>query len=100
MSCGVGCRHGLDPTLLWLRRRPAVRTLLSRVQCLLGHKVLSCSGTHMSYTRVHMDPVSHVLLESRTRMGRLKFWEEKACIQHHTARAAQDRLSHCPRLGP
>ena len=23
MSCGVGRRRGLDPTLLWLRRRPA-----------------------------------------------------------------------------
>ena len=23
MSCGVGCRCGSDPTLLWLRRRPA-----------------------------------------------------------------------------
>ena len=23
MSCGVGHRHGLDPTLLWLWRRPA-----------------------------------------------------------------------------
>ena len=23
MSCGVGCRHGSDPTLLWLWRRPA-----------------------------------------------------------------------------
>ena len=23
MSCGVGCRHGLDHTLLWLWRRPA-----------------------------------------------------------------------------
>ena len=23
MSCGVGCRHGLDPMLLWLWRRPA-----------------------------------------------------------------------------
>ena len=22
VSCGVGCRHGLDPTLLWLWRRP------------------------------------------------------------------------------
>ena len=22
-GCGVGCRHGLDPTLLWLWRRPA-----------------------------------------------------------------------------
>ena len=23
MDCGVGCRHGSDPTLLWLWRRPA-----------------------------------------------------------------------------
>ena len=23
MSCGVNRRHGLDPELLWLRRRPA-----------------------------------------------------------------------------
>ena len=23
MSCGVGCRHGLDLALLWLWRRPA-----------------------------------------------------------------------------
>ena len=23
MSCGVGCRHGSDPTLLWLWCRPA-----------------------------------------------------------------------------
>ena len=23
MSCGVDCRHGLDPTLLWLWRRLA-----------------------------------------------------------------------------
>jgi len=22
MSCGVGCRHGSDPSLLWLWRRP------------------------------------------------------------------------------
>ena len=31
MSCGVGCRCGSDPTLLWLWRRPAatapIRTL-------------------------------------------------------------------------
>ena len=23
MSCGIGCRHGLDPKLLWLWRRLA-----------------------------------------------------------------------------
>ena len=27
MTCGVGCRCGLDPTLLWLWRRPAAAAL-------------------------------------------------------------------------
>ena len=29
MSCGVGCRHGSDPVLLWLWHRP-VATALTR----------------------------------------------------------------------
>ena len=28
MSCVVGCRHGLDPALLWLWRRPAAAALI------------------------------------------------------------------------
>ena len=28
MSCGVGCRHGLDPTLLCLGHRPAAVALI------------------------------------------------------------------------
>ena len=28
MSCGVGCRPGLDPALLWLRRKPAAAALI------------------------------------------------------------------------
>ena len=28
MSCGVGCRRGLDPTLLWLWRRPVATALI------------------------------------------------------------------------
>ena len=28
MSCGVGCRHGLDPMLLWLWSRPAAIALI------------------------------------------------------------------------
>ena len=28
MSCGVGHRHGFDPTLLWLWYRPAATTLI------------------------------------------------------------------------
>ena len=29
MSCGVGCRRGSDPSLLWLWRRPAATALIS-----------------------------------------------------------------------
>ena len=28
MSCGVGCRRGSDPILLWLWHRPAGRALI------------------------------------------------------------------------
>jgi len=28
MSCGVGCRCGLDPALLWLWHRPAAAALI------------------------------------------------------------------------
>ena len=28
MSCGVGCRGGLDPALLWLWGRPAATALI------------------------------------------------------------------------
>ena len=28
MSCGVGCRHGSDPALLWLWRRLAATALI------------------------------------------------------------------------
>ena len=28
MSCDVGCRHGLDPVLLWLWCRPAATALI------------------------------------------------------------------------
>ena len=31
MSCGVGCRQGSDPALLWLWRRPAPTALISPV---------------------------------------------------------------------
>ena len=29
MSCGVGCRRGSDPELLWLWRRPAAMALIT-----------------------------------------------------------------------
>ena len=31
MSCGVGCRHGSDPVLLWLWRRPAATSPIRRL---------------------------------------------------------------------
>ena len=40
MSCGVGCRCGLDPTLLWLWHRPAatapIRALAWEPPCAPG----------------------------------------------------------------
>ena len=31
MSCGGGCRHGFDPALLWLWRRPAATALIQPI---------------------------------------------------------------------
>ena len=28
MSCGIDCRHGLEPVLLWLWRKPAAVALI------------------------------------------------------------------------
>ena len=40
MSCGVGHRHGLDPELLWLWRRPAaaapIQPLAWELPCAAG----------------------------------------------------------------
>ena len=31
VSCGVGCRYGSDPALLWLWRRPAATAPIGRL---------------------------------------------------------------------
>ena len=31
VSCGAGCRHSLDPTLLWLWHRPAATAPIPRL---------------------------------------------------------------------
>ena len=40
MSCGVGCRHGLDPELMWLWHRPVakapIRPLAWEPSCAVG----------------------------------------------------------------
>ena len=33
MSCGVGCRHGSDPALLWLWHRPVAAALTRPLAC-------------------------------------------------------------------
>ena len=40
MSCGVGCRHGLDPTLLRLWCRPVATALV----CLLAQQLPYAAG--------------------------------------------------------
>ena len=32
MSCGVGCKHGLDPVFLWLQCRPAAEVPIQPLQ--------------------------------------------------------------------
>ena len=39
VSCGVGCRRGLDPALLWLWCRPAAPTLICSLAWELPHAV-------------------------------------------------------------
>ena len=34
MSCGVGHRHGLDPALLWLWRRPVATVPTGPLACI------------------------------------------------------------------
>ena len=33
MSCGIGRRHGLDPTLLWLWQRPTAAAPIGPLAC-------------------------------------------------------------------
>ena len=37
MSCGIGCRRGSDPTLLWLWHRPAATTPIRPLAWELPH---------------------------------------------------------------
>ena len=39
MSCGVGCRPGSDPALLWLWRRPTATALIRPLAWELPHAV-------------------------------------------------------------
>ena len=50
MSCGVGCRCGLDPLLLWLWRRP-VAIALTRPQ---AWEPLYAAGAAQERTKRHM----------------------------------------------
>ena len=40
MSCGIGCRHGSDPTLLWLWHRLAAAALI----CPLTRELIYAAG--------------------------------------------------------
>jgi len=39
MNCGVGCRRGLDPALLWLWHRPAAAAAIRPLAWELPHAV-------------------------------------------------------------
>ena len=46
MSCGVGCRHGSDPVLLWLWHRPAAATPIQS----LAWELTQASGAALKQT--------------------------------------------------
>ena len=59
MSCGVGCRYGLDPTLLWLWRRPTaaapVHPLAWELPYATGATLKRNTDTHTQKTNVCKD---------------------------------------------
>ena len=42
MSCRVGCRHGMDPVLLWLWPRPAAAALIQPLAWELPRTFINC----------------------------------------------------------
>ena len=69
MSCGVGCRRGLDPALLWLWRRLAaiapIQPLAWEPPCAVGaalEKAKSKKKKSFSFTDVQKQPTGHSLV--------------------------------------
>ena len=54
MSCGVGCRHGLDLALLWLWRRPAATALIGPLAWKPPHTLKEQKGKKLKNERDEM----------------------------------------------
>ena len=57
MSCGLGCRHDLDPTLLWLWHRPVATAPIRP----LAWKPPYAAGAALEKTKKKKRFASHIL---------------------------------------
>ena len=68
MRCGVGCRCGLDPMLLWLWRRPATTALIGPLAweppCAMGVAQENGKKTH-THTHTHKLFLETIIWEFR-----------------------------------
>ena len=64
MSCGVGCRCGLDPTLLRLWRRPPATALIQPLAWELPYATSTAlkKKKKLSYNEIQTDEILFVLL--------------------------------------
>uniref|UniRef100_A0A8D0Z604 Glycine cleavage system H protein n=1 Tax=Sus scrofa TaxID=9823 RepID=A0A8D0Z604_PIG len=74
MSCGVGCRHGSDPALLWLWHRPVAT---APIRPLAGAVRLLCTGPALLSVRKFTDKHEWITTENGTgTMGISNFAQE------------------------
>ena len=88
MSCGVGCRHGLDLVLLWLWHRPAAVALIRPLAWELPYAAGAALKRTKRKTKTKKPPsicflsgvVGKVCLRSHMRFGSgsLEAWECEA----------------------
>ena len=64
MSCGVGCRCGLDPALLWLWCRPAATVLIGPLAWELPYAMGVAQKKAKKYKKTPQKPQKNPLLTS------------------------------------
>ena len=80
MSCGVGCRHGLDPTLLWLWHRLAARALIKP----LARESPYAVGAALEKTKRPKQTNKKLIVEKYKEKDTLKLEEKVLILPHHS----------------
>ena len=69
MSCGIGCRHSLDPPLLWLWCRPAAIALIGPLAWAPPYAVGVAPKSQQQQQKRHYDGIAYTRdLLGRTHM--------------------------------